>query len=104
MSRNDENTEFVCVHCGQRVLRMTNGGYRNHCPFCLYSRHVDVEPGDRQCRCHGLMKPIGLKHHSKKGFQIVHECTKCGKKQVNKVAEFTIQPDDIDELIKLFYY
>ncbi len=104
MSRNTENTEFTCEHCGQRVLRMTNGGYRNHCPFCLYSRHMDVEPGDRQCRCHGLMKPIGLKCHSKKGFQIIHECTKCGKRQVNMVAESTIQPDDISELIKLLQY
>jgi hypothetical protein len=47
------------------------------------------------------MKPIGLKYHSKKGFQVVHKCIECGKKQVNKVAESTVQPDDYDELVKL---
>ncbi len=101
MARDDENKEFVCEHCSRRVLPTTNGSYRNHCPFCLYSKHLDVEPGDRQCRCSGLMKPIGLKYHSKKGFQIVHECIECGKRQVNRVAEFTVQPDDYDELVKL---
>ncbi len=104
MGRKDENTGFMCEHCDRWVLPATNGSFRNHCPFCLYSKHMDSEPGDRQCRCHGLMKPVGLKYHTKKGFQIIHECMKCGKKQVNKVAEFTVQPDNSDELIKLLQY
>lgn len=39
--------EFICEHCGQHVPKL---GYscRNHCPYCLYSKHVDVNPGDRQ--------------------------------------------------------
>lgn len=102
MGRKDENKGFICEHCGQRVLPTTNGSYRNHCPFCLYSKHMDIKPGDRQCQCHGLMKPVDLKYHTKKGFQIICECLKCGKKKVNKVADFTVQPDDADELIKLF--
>ena len=102
MGRKDENKGFICEHCGQRVLPTTNGSYRNHCPFCLYSKHMDIKPGDRQCQCHGLMKPAGLKYHTKKGFQIIYECLKCGKKKVNKVADFTVQPDNTAELIKLF--
>lgn len=101
MGKKEENTGFVCEHCGQRVLPVMNGSYRNHCPFCLYSKHMDSEPGDRQCRCHGLMKPTGVTYHTKKGFQIIHECLKCGQKKVNRVAEFTVQSDNIDELIKL---
>jgi hypothetical protein len=30
------------------------GGYTNHCPECLWSKHVDVNPGDRQATCQGL--------------------------------------------------
>lgn len=96
-----ENTGFVCEHCSHMVIPVTNGSYRNHCPFCLYSKHLDIEPGDRHCTCNGLMKPTGIQYHTKKGFQIVHECLECGFRTVNKVAEFTVQPDDIDELIKL---
>jgi hypothetical protein len=101
MGKKDENKGFICRHCGQKVLPVTNGSYRNHCPFCLFSMHIDLEPGDRQCLCHGLMKPVGLKYHTKKGVQVVHECLDCGKRSVNKVAEFTVQPDDVDEVIKL---
>jgi hypothetical protein len=102
MSRKDENKGFICEHCGHKVLPMTNGGYRNHCPFCLYSKHVDGEPGDRRCLCYGLMEPVGLSYHSQKGFQIIHECLRCGQRKVNKVAEHTVQPDEIDELLRLF--
>jgi hypothetical protein len=96
-----ENTGFTCEHCSQEVVPTTNGSYRNHCPFCLYSKHLDIAPGDRQCMCHGLMKPAGLKYNTDKGFQIVHECLICGYRTVNKVAEYTIQPDEINEIIKL---
>lgn len=27
--------------------------HRNHCPNCLYSLHVDIEPGDRESECGG---------------------------------------------------
>ena len=101
MARKDENTGFVCGNCGKQVMALTNGSYRNHCPFCLYSLHVDNKPGDRQSVCHGLMKPIGLTHKSKKGWQIVHRCCKCGHQQANKVAEDTIQPDDYNKLAML---
>jgi len=101
MSRGKENTGFVCENCGREVLPVNDGSYRNHCPFCLYSKHIDIIPGDRAGRCGGLMRPVGLIYKSGKGFQLVHRCLKCGEEKVNRVAEFSIQPDDIEELLKL---
>ena len=53
----DEN--FICENCGKNVSKL---GYtaRDHCPYCLYSKHLDINPGDRENTCHGLMKPIGI--------------------------------------------
>lgn len=95
MSRHRENQGFVCEHCGADVAPLTNGSYRNHCPVCLYSKHVDETPGDRRSACHGLMRPVDLVYKRKKGYQLVHECMRCGAVRVNKVAVDTIQPDDL---------
>jgi len=81
---------FACAHCGYTVLPLGRGSYRNHCPWCLYSRHVDDEgPGDRNSDCEGLMEPMGLDRDGKKGFVIVHRCVKCRVERKNKAA-----PDD----------
>ncbi|MDP7638098.1 MAG: RNHCP domain-containing protein [Candidatus Hydrogenedentes bacterium] len=101
MGRRVENTGFVCEHCGQAVAPLTNGSYRNHCPFCLYSKHVDMAPGDRMSHCSGMMEPIGLRHKSGKGFQVVHKCLRCSEQRVNKVASDTVQPDEIEALARL---
>lgn len=101
MSRFSENQGFICENCGTTVMQLNNGSYRNHCPYCLYSLHVDNKPGDRGSSCKGLLKPIGIKNTSKKGMQIVHQCTRCGERKVNKIAVNDFQPDDLDELIKL---
>jgi hypothetical protein len=101
MNRKIENASFTCEFCTRNVHPSTNGSYRNHCPFCLYSKHVDVIPGDRASTCGGLMEPIGLKYRSGKGYQIVHKCIRCGVVTVNIIATDTVQPDDIDELAKL---
>lgn len=87
--------EFICENCGKKVPKL---GYscRNHCPYCLYSKHVDVNPGDRQEECHGLLKPIGL-DINKKGYVIIFKCEKCGQIRRNKAAE----DDDMDKIIKL---
>jgi hypothetical protein len=37
--------DFECERC--RML-VTGSGFTNHCPACLWSKHVDVHPGDRQ--------------------------------------------------------
>ncbi|TSC57446.1 MAG: hypothetical protein Greene041662_955 [Candidatus Peregrinibacteria bacterium Greene0416_62] len=81
---------FICDHCGTSVGVLTNGSYRNQCPACLYSKHVDEEgPGDRKSLCLGLMKPIRIDQHAKKGWMIVHQCMKCLKEMRNRSA-----PDD----------
>lgn len=80
---------FVCEHCGADVSPLARS-YRNHCPFCLYSKHVDAAgPGDRASSCGGLMAPVSLDYDGKKGWMILHECTVCGKRIPNIVA-----PDD----------
>lgn len=71
-----EKEMYTCGNCGQPV---EGGRYNNHCPSCLWSKHVDDKiPGDRASTCQGLMKPIGILQ--KKGnFRIQQECTSCGK-------------------------
>ncbi len=86
---------FTCEHCGANVQPLGRGTYRNHCPHCLYSKHVDRDgPGDRASQCQGLMKPAGLDYRSGKGWMIRHECERCGKRIVNKPA-----PDDHLDLL-----
>ena len=70
MSRKSENTNFICQNCGKLVVALTNGSYRNHCPFCLHSKHVDENIGDRQSSCNGLMKPTGIVYNSKKDIKL----------------------------------
>lgn len=98
MTRHTENTGFICLNCNKKIKKLTNGSYRNHCPFCLYSLHVDNHPGDRENPCRGLMKPIGLAYKSKKGWQLIHCCLTCGGQVVNKVAIDTIQPDELQKV------
>jgi hypothetical protein len=84
---------FVCGHCGAEVK---GNGYTNHCPRCLWSKHVDVNPGDRASECHGMMKPIGVE--IERGEHILtHQCEKCGYKKRNKTAP----EDDFDDILKL---
>ena len=100
MSRSAENTGFVCAQCGAAVQPLTNGSYRNHCPHCLWSVHVDEVPGDRASPCRGLMEPVGLTR-SKKHMQIVHRCLRCGASRANRIAQATVQPDCIEALVRL---
>jgi hypothetical protein len=89
------NKGFICKKCGKRVGKHTGGSCRNHCPFCLYSLHVDLNvPGDRMCECGGLMRPVGIQLNKKKGIRIVHVCQKCMFKSFNRAA-----PDDNYDLI-----
>lgn len=101
LSRKEKNQGFICENCGGKILPLNNGSYRNHCPYCLHSKHVDIRPGDRKSNCKGLMQPVDLKYHSNKGYQIVHCCLICGEQQVNKVAENTNQYDDLMQLVQI---
>ncbi|MCL2545636.1 MAG: RNHCP domain-containing protein [Oscillospiraceae bacterium] len=93
-TKNDNN--FICRHCNADVMPL---GYtsRNHCPRCLHSLHVDINPGDRANTCGGLMRPVGLDPHGKKGAVLVHQCVKCGARQRNRTAD----DDDGALLIKI---
>ena len=98
-SKNDNG--FICAHCGKEVLPL---GYtsRNHCPFCLWSLHVDINPGDRACECRALMEPVKVVTDPKKGYIILHRCTKCHEIHRNKAAhEAKVQPDNKKLLIQL---
>jgi hypothetical protein len=50
ISRTAQNQGFTCENCGASVAPLSNGSYRNHCPACLLSKHVDILPGDRAYR------------------------------------------------------
>ncbi len=98
-TKNDSG--FTCGHCGRRVEPL---GYtsRNHCPFCLWSRHLDENPGDRASECMGLMEPVSAAPDAKKGYIIIHKCTECGAIRRNKAAhEAKTQPDNLGLIIKL---
>lgn len=95
------NESFECVNCGAKVKPAT-GSCRNHCPHCLHSVHLDMFPGDRQADCGGLMKPIAVEYHTKKGYQIVHRCSQCGHEARNVAnLDDRIQPDSLDELLAI---
>jgi predicted RNA-binding Zn-ribbon protein involved in translation (DUF1610 family) len=98
-SKNDDG--FICVHCGAEVhpLKYTS---RNHCPFCLWSRHLDINPGDRANECGGLMRPIRSEPDAKRGFVIIHKCEKCGEIRRNRAAlNAKEQPDNRSLLVRL---
>lgn len=98
---------FQCIHC--RVYVSSNPllcgvNNRNHCPYCLWSRHLDLyAAGDRLAACREKMRPVGLalKRSGKKygGWQqgelmLVHECQECGKVSANRIAA-----DDVAETL-----
>lgn len=84
------NESFSCENCRADVSIHPSGSARNHCPFCLYSKHLDEKlPGDRMSKCSGIMKPIWIDHKKNKWDMIKHKCVKCQKEMLNKIA-----PDD----------
>ncbi len=93
-TKNDSG--FTCAHCGREVPPL---GYtsRNHCPYCLWSLHLDENPGDRASDCRGLLRPVTAEPHPKRGFIVTHRCESCGALRRNKAAE----DDDRNLLIRL---
>lgn len=85
--------DFNCAHCGA-VVR--GNGYTNHCPNCLWSRHVDESPGDRLSDCGGMMRPIFVVSEGGR-FVITHQCEICGKQK----RQHTSDTDNIDAIIEL---
>ena len=98
-----KDSGFICGHCGAAVepLGFTS---RNHCPFCLWSRHLDNLPGDRASECGGMMEPVFAEPDSKKGYILHHRCTVCGALRRNRAAYgpgVKVQPDDLTKIIAL---
>ena len=86
---------FVCENCHKKVTKL-NYTSRDHCTFCLYSKHVDINPGDRSNDCKGLLKPIGIEKF-KDTYKILYKCEKCGMLHKNKIAN----DDDFNKIINL---
>ena len=99
--------DFTCSHCrnyvsAEKVVCGVNN--RNHCPYCLHSRHVDLyEAGDRLSACKAPMAPVGLSLKISNGkykgsfegeLMLIHCCEDCGKISINRIAA-----DDIAEYI-----
>ena len=74
--------DFTCEHCGARVR---GDGYTNHCPRCLWSKHVDVSPGDRAADCGGAMPPVGVLFEDGRHV-LVQRCVRCGHQRRNRAA------------------
>ena len=91
--------EFLCINCHKKVSLTEYGTkHRNHCPYCLWSKHVDETIGDRRSQCGGQMKPIGLSQKKDGETMVVHECTKCKKISANRIAG-----DDMpDKILEVF--
>ena len=78
-----KNEDFKCEICSFDVK---GSGYTDHCPNCLYGKHVDINPGDRKSDCHGIMKPIRTEFRRGE-FLIYYKCKKCRKNYKVGAAE-----------------
>lgn len=87
--------EFICENCGKHVKKLEYSA-RDHCLFCLCSKHVDIMPGDRANNCHGIFKPIGLEKF-RDTYKIIYKCSKCNEIHKNIMAV----DDDMNEIIKV---
>lgn len=108
--KSDVGKNFNCINCGKDVATSGNIGTknRNHCPNCLWSKHVDEKKsGDRLSKCDGAMHPIGVTF-KKEGsdrwgkeklgeLMLVHICEKCGKVNLNRIAS----DDNPEEIMKI---
>jgi hypothetical protein len=107
----DDEAGFRCKHCQSFVSTasiFSGVQNRNHCPYCLWSRHVDLhQAGDRLAACKAQMQPVGLtlkKQRKKYGndacgeLMIVHLCTDCGRLSINRIAA----DDEPEALLKIF--
>ena len=89
--RNKE--DFICENCG---FSAKGSGYTNHCPQCLWSKHVDISPGDRKSLCRGMMKPTAVEKKGKE-YSIIHRCEVCGAEKINK----TSKEDNFDMVVQI---
>lgn len=84
--------DFTCANCKAQV---SGNGYTNHCPECLYSKHVDINPGDRANDCGGMLVPVGLEQKGNT-WHVRHKCKTCGEERRCKTL-----PADMAAVLKL---
>jgi hypothetical protein len=78
---------FRCRNCGLDVAMQAPGtAHRNHCPHCLWSRHVDDVPGDRAAGCDAAMEPVGISSRRDGEWAVVHSCRGCRTVHLNRIA------------------
>lgn len=92
---NEIDEGFICENCKKEVNPL---GYtsRDHCPYCLYSKHVDINPGDRQNSCKGLLVPIEIEKF-KDTYKIIYKCSKCKGLHKNIIAK----DDSMEKIIEI---
>ena len=96
MKRFEKNDEsFICENCNKEVSKL-NYSSRDHCPYCLYSKHVDINPGDRSNECQGLLKPIDIEKY-KDTYKIIYQCEKCHQIHKNIIAN----DDSFDRILDI---
>lgn len=94
MKKFIKNTEdFICEKCGHQT---TGNGYTNHCPKCLFSKHVDINPGDRLAKCGGLMKPVDFEVKNEE-YSVIHKCLLCDHTKKNRISK----EDNLEILINI---
>ncbi len=93
-SMKDES--FICDVCGN-VVEKLNYTARDHCNKCLCSKHLDINPGDRNANCGGILKPIDVEKGSKDKLKIVYKCDKCGIIKRNVMAD----DDNYDKILEI---
>jgi hypothetical protein len=110
MSRPDSFGDFRCIHCGHIISSapwLSGVNNRNHCPYCLWSRHLDLyAAGDRLSACKAPMQPVALtaKHSRNKyggrygELMLVHLCMDCDDISLNRIAA----DDDAEILLSVF--
>ncbi len=79
--------QFICRYCGRSVSTEVPGtNYRNHCPWCLRSVHLDKGVGDRSSSCQGIMEPIAVSVKGRGEWVLIHQCSGCGALRANRIA------------------
>lgn len=87
--------EFICENCNKEVKKLEYSS-RDHCPYCLYSKHVDINPGDRANKCKGLLIPYEIEKF-KNTYKIIYKCSKCNIIHKNIIAS----DDNFQKIIEL---
>lgn len=106
-----KNQDFRCAHCYNLVsveVILAGVHNRNHCPYCLWSKHLDLfEAGDRLAACKAPMQPVGLtlkrlqKKYSSENqgeLMLIHQCSDCARISINRIAA----DDDSDLILDIF--